>query len=455
MQWIANALETPLFIMGENIMEENFSQQNDSFENQTQREPYLSQKETEILPTAVQSSLAEPQNGLVSPRHHSLRLSKAMIIGVLVLLIVFLASTGAYAMERPHISGGSASILITPDSQHLNKTYSTTVTLGSTDPTLNPIGVHVVSMTTPAKSLTVTATGTQQQPATYAHGVLRMLIYSGPLQPGEYTIQSNSGVSVAFSISSTLPSNEVTNVPAQAIDPGPGGNIRGADFSSYYKFPSGAVALIVNYQPFTGGRKGYDVSVVSQTDIDNATSQMTNQLKSALSADQAELKSRLAFSEQLLDPTNIHCQPSVKANRNPNDQASDVTVTGTMTCSATAYTPAKLQAYGANLLGKDAYAQWSGSYVLIGQVQEKLYSVLNVGKIVSFALDVQGLYVFQLSPGMSAHFASLIAGQAQANAQGLLLQQVGVDKVSILVSGGLGTSLPSSAKDIHITILSR
>jgi hypothetical protein len=38
----------------------------------------------------------------------------------------------------------------------------------------------------------------------------------------------------------------------------------------------------------------------------------------------------------------------VKANRNPNDQTSDVTVTGAMTCNAIAYTPAKLQAYGAN-----------------------------------------------------------------------------------------------------------
>jgi hypothetical protein len=96
----------------------------------------------------------------------------------------------------------------------------------------------------------------------------------------------------------------------------------------------------------------------------------------------------------------------VKANRNPNDQASDVTVTGAMTCNA-----------------------------------------------IAFALAVQGLYVFQLSPGVLAHLASLIAGQTQANAQAVLLQQAGVSKVSLQVSEGLGTALPSSPKVIHITIL--
>ena len=434
-------------------MEEDFSHQDTSFHGQTQLEPHLSPKETEFLPTVVQIPLAEPLILSASPRRRRSSLIKALVIGLLV-LILLLTGTGVYAMERPHIPGGSASIHITPDSQHLSKTYTTHVTLGSTDPTLNPIGARRISITTPTKSLTVPATGTQQEPATYASGVLQLGDgnTNSPIPVGEYAIQSNSGVGIAFYVSSPIPDNHAPYIHAQAMKPGPGGNIRTFDVNGWYTFPH-AFIFAINRQPFSGGHNGYTITVVSQTDIESATSQLTKQIQSTLPADQAELKSQLASSEQWLDPTTIHCQPSVKANRHPNDQASDVRVTGAMTCSAIAYTPAKLQAYGANLLGKDAYDQWSGSYVLVGQVQEKWYGVLERGKTASFALAVQDLYVFQLSPGVSAHLASLIAGQTQANAQAVLLQQAGVGKVSLQVSGGLGTALPSSPKDIHITIL--
>ena len=428
-------------------MEEDFSHQDTSFHGQTQLEPHLSPKETEFLPTVVQIPLAEPLILSASPRRRRSSLIKALVIGLLV-LILLLTGTGVYAMERPHIPGGSASIHITPDSQHLSKTYTTHVTLGSTDPTLNPIGARRISITTPTKSLTVPATGTQQEPATYASGVLQLGDgnTNSPIPVGEYAIQSNSGVGIAFYVSSPIPDNHAPYIHAQAMKPGPGGNIRTFDVNGWYTFPH-AFIFAINRQPFSGGHNGYTITVVSQTDIESATSQLTKQIQSTLPADQAELKSQLASSEQWLDPTTIHCQPSVKANRNPNDQASDVRVTGAMTCSAIAYTPAKLQAYGATLLGKDAYAQWSGSYVLVGQVQEKWYGVLERGKTASFALAVQDLYVFQLSPGVSAHLASLIAGQTQANAQAVLLQQAGVGKVSLQVSGGLGTALPSSPKD--------
>jgi len=339
-------------------------------------------------------------------------------------------------MERPHIPGGSASIHITPDSQHLSKTYTTNVTLGSTDPTLNPIGARRISITTPTKSLTVPATGIQQEPATYASGVPQLGdgIANSPIPVGDYAILSNSGVAIEFYVSSPIPDNHAPYIHAQAVKSGPGGNIRTLDVNGWYNFPH-AFIFAISRQPFSGGHNGYTITVVSQTDIESATSQLTKQIQSTLPADQAELKSQLASSEQVLDPANIQCQPSVKANRNPNEQASNVTVTGAMTCSAIAYTPAKLQAYGASLLGKDAYAQWSGRYVLIGQVQEKVDGVLELGETASFALAVQGLYVFQLSPSVSAHLASLIAGQTQANAQAVLLQQAGVGKVSLQVSG--------------------
>lgn len=434
-------------------MEENLSHQDNSFDDQTQVEPHPIPGAAEIPSALVQNPLTEPQHRSASPKRRRSSLLKTLIIGLLVLLVL-LAGTSVYALERPHIPGGSASIRLTPTSQQLSKTYTTDVTPGSANSTLNPIGARTVSMTTPAKSLTVPATGQQQEPATYASGLLQLADGSAytPIPTGTYSILSNSGVAIEFSVSSPIPTNTRPSISAHAMKPGPGGNIKQLDINGMYDFSNTSIYLI-NWQAFSGGQNGYAITVVSQTDIESATSQLTRQLQSALPADQAALKNHLASSEQLLDPTHIQCKPSVKANRNPNDQASDVTVTGTMTCSAIAYQPSKLQMYGATLLGQDASAQWGESYVLSGPVQEKLSDMLEVGTVVSFTLAVQGRYVLQLNPNMAARLASLVAGQTQDSAQAILLRQEGVARISIQVSGGLGTALPSSPKNIHVMIL--
>ena len=444
-------------------MEEDVSHHENSFDNQPQNDPSHSQAqlephalsaEADTLPTAVQ---AEPQIALASSRRRRSPFIMTLIVSLLVLILLLAGGGSIYAMQRPQIPGASALVRITPNSQLLSKTYTTDVTLNSTDPTLNPIGAHTIKIMTPTKSLTAPATGTHQVPATYATGIVNVYnpTIENPIFPaGNYIIKSNSGVSIEVFITSPLHFHQPRNVSARAVNPGTGGNIKSTDINANYVLSPGRVFYAENLQPFSGGRNGYNVTAVSQTDIDSATSQLTSQLQSELPTDKDALKSRLEPGEQLLDPDNIQCKPSVKANRSPGDQASDVTVTGTMTCRAIAYTPAKQQAYGASLLAKDAAAQWNGTYILRGQVQEKLQRMFDLGKTITFSLNVQGLYIFQLNPDLSAHFASLIAGQTHANAQALLLRQAGVGKISIQVSGGLGTALPSSPKGIQITILS-
>lgn len=426
--------------------------QDASFGNQAQLEPHVPPAEADTLPTTIQ---AESPISPASSRRRRSPLIKMLAIILLVLILLLAGGGSIYAMQQPQIPGASASIRITPNSQLLSKTYTTDVTIGSTDPTLNPFGARTVKITTPAKSLTVPATGTQQEPATYANGVVQLIngdaYHSIPV--GDYSVWSNSRVAIEFYVSSLIPpGHNIPLIAARAMKPGPGGNIKTLDLNSWYNFPN-AYIYVLNRQPFSGGRNAYNVTAVSQNDIDSATSQLTSQLQSELAADKAALNSKLAPSEQLLDPNGIHCQPLVKVDHSPGEQASEVTATGTMTCSAIVYTPAKAQAYGATLLEKDASAQWNGSYVLSGQIQTTLHKMFDLGKTITFTLDVQGLYIFQLNPDLAAHFASLVAGKTQASAQAVLLQQTGVSKISIQVSDGFGTALPASPQDIHISIL--
>lgn len=429
-------------------MEEDFSHQDNAFDDHTQLDDRPSPQETEPPSTGDQLPPTVPQTLPTSSRRRHSSLT-GLFAGLLVLLLL-LAGSGVYALERPQIPGGSASVHLTPDNQQLNKTYTVNITMDSTDASLNPIGAHKVSTTSSTQSLTVPATGKKQVPATYASGFLLLGDgdANGPVPVGDYAIRSNSGVAIEFYVNSPFTTSQRPSVLAHAVNAGPGGNIGKYDVYGHYDFPNNASIIIWNPQPFSGGQNGYTTTVVSQSDIDSAT----GQIKSTLSANQAKLKSQLAASEQLLDPTAIQCQSTVKTNRHANDQASDVTVTGTTTCSAIAYTPGELETYGASLLNKEASAQWGRNYVLAGQIQKKVSGVQVQEKTAFFTLNVQGRYVLQLSSAMLQHLADLIAGQTQANARTRLLQQTGILKVSIQVSGGLGTALPSSPEDIYITI---
>src|SRR5262249_31234609 len=148
----------------------------------------------------------------------------------------------------------------------------------------------------------------------------------------------------------------------------------------------------------------------------------------------------------------ITCQPSLDANQQVNDQASQVTVTGTMTCSALAYSSDKFQTYMTQQLTADATRLLGSGYALTGQAQTKVHNQLDQGQTISFNVDVSGRFFYHLNPDVQALLLSLIVGKTQAEAQRILLQQPGIATVSFTVSGGLGTAVPGDVKAIRVRI---
>lgn len=418
-------------------------------------EPAIEAVDTLILPVAGENAAPRPASPALSvpPRRRGSVRLRALFIALLIVLVLLLGS-GGYVLARPNLPASSATLSITPISQQFSKTYSVTATPGSADVTLNPIGAHRISYTTPGQSVTVQATGIHHHDATYATGTLTLFVFASPVDAGGYTLTSTSGVKVGFYLSSPPPFRTNIVVSAQALTAGPDGNIPANTVGGAYSVLGGGEFAITQSAAFTGGANGGDAVVVAQADIDSATSQVTNQLQSGLAADQTQLKSKLSVGEQLLggDQT-ITCQPSLKANQKTNDEARNVTVTGTMTCSALAYGSAQLQTYATDHLTTDAAAQLGSGYELTGQAQTKVYGLLNQGKTVSFALDVSGRFFYPLSPDVQAHLLSLIAGKTQAEAQKILMQQPGIATVSFTISGGLGTALPGDVKAIRVRIV--
>lgn len=398
--------------------------------------------DTLILPVAGKS--ARKRRG-----SHRLR---ALFIALPIVLLLLLGS-GGYALARPHLPANSATLNIIPTSKQFSKTYTVAATPGSTDATLNPIGARRISYTTPAKSVTVPGTGMSHHGATYATGTLTIFVFSGGVPAGGYTLTGKSGVVVQFFLHSQPAFRTNTVVSAQAVKAGSAGNIPANDLVGAYELTPGEDFSVPQSSAFTGGSNGGDTTAVSQTDIDSATSQVTNQLQSGLETDLTQLKSKLGTGEQLLGGNHaVACQPSLKANHKANEEASTVTVTGTMMCSTLAYNSNQLQTYATNHLTADAAGPLGSGYALIAQAQTRVNDQSDQDKTVSFALDVSGRFFYQLSPNVQTHLLRLIAGEPQAEAQQILLQQPGIATVRFTVSGGLGTALPGDAKTIRVRI---
>jgi hypothetical protein len=72
---------------------------------------------------------------------------------------------------------------------------------------------------------------------------------------------------------------------------------------------------------------------------------------------------------------------------------------------------------------------------------------------ITLLVFTEGLWVYQFDQKQIHTLRNLIVGKSQDNAQSLLLKQQGVDKTSIHLYGGNGTTLPSDINQIRIDIL--
>jgi len=74
--------------------------------------------------------------------------------------------------------------------------------------------------------------------------------------------------------------------------------------------------------------------------------------------------------------------------------------------------------------------------------------------IVSLLVHAEGIWVYQFNNAQKQMLMKLIAGKSQKVAQSLLLQQEGVDKTTIHLFGGNGSTLPTDQSQITLAVLS-
>ncbi len=403
-----------------------------------------------------------------------------MIALAAVVVLVLLSGGVAYAFLGGLIHLGQAStggtspataatVTITPKKSDLSATLNLTAVVGaSTDASKQQVGARILSVTTQEYSATVAATGQATKPATQASGILTVanpFNFSATLAAGS-VFTGNDGVQVVTDAAAVDGPYQTVSVPAHAINPGSSGNIAAFDISrdwcndglpgglalSNQLTPQsggcGASNSVQNPNPFTGGQDASTGPVVQQSDIDNAANSLENQNQPNA---QQLLQGQLKTGEQLIGTP--QCKPNVTSNHPAGDEASQVTVTVTFTCTGEAYDHDGALALAENLLMQQAANDPGSGYALVGTIKTNLLSAAisdNQGTV-AISVSAEGVWAYQFSDAQKQMLAAQIAGKNKQDAESLLTSQAGVAQVDIQLAGG-GQTLPTDPRQISIVI---
>ncbi|HVB20952.1 MAG TPA: hypothetical protein VNG51_03290 [Ktedonobacteraceae bacterium] len=380
------------------------------------------------------------------------KMPKRWRLFALIALIILLVG-GSASLLIPWLptvlSAATATVAVTPASQHLTKSYTISAVTGTPSTSDNQVQARLLSFTTKAQSKTVKATGSGHQEATTAKGKVTITPTSGTIPASNINVTSNSGVEIYFSVNQPLSSGSHT-LDAWATNAGAGGNIPAYDIDGSYHLVTDTNVhfYIQNTQAFSGGQNASDYTFLQQSDIDGAAAPLVTQLTSDA---EASVQQQVRANEQFVsDPVYT---PTIKTNHKAGDKVADVTVTVTVTGKEEVYDQQATDSIATDLLGSDAASQPGTRYTLIGEVVTGTPEVSNTDEhgTVTMLVSAEGIWVYQFSNTQKQQMAQLITGKPLADAQALLLKQEGVKKVSINTTGGWGHALPTSASDIKFT----
>ncbi len=303
------------------------------------------------------------------------------------------------------------------------------------------------------QSMSVATTGKKHQDATRAEGtitlynglILRQTIAAGTMLTGSDGVQVVTDQAAVIPAANPPIEGQVT-VPAHTLVAGQQGNIQAYDINTACCVTS---VVAKNTQAFTGGASARDFLVVTRADINTA---VTSLLVTLSQSEVAALQAQLHPGEELITPS---CDPTVSSTHKIGDEAKEVAVTVSVTCSGMAYLAHKVHANATQLIQSQANKTLGSDYRLMGDIQVSIVhaTISNPRQgIANIVVQVTGTWVYQITPEIQQHLLHLIAGMSKQQALQTLLQFPGIQGAQIIVKGGNRT-LPQDPRNIHIVIL--
>ncbi len=353
-------------------------------------------------------------------------------ISVLLLMIFSSLALQTHLILNPPI----AQITIIPKSAQVS--LSTTLSIG-----------RVLAPLTLSQSATASASGRGHQDPKQAQGSITF--YNGQLNnvfiPAGTQFTGNDGTQIVTDQDANIPSasppteGQVT-VPAHAINAGTQGNIPARDINTAC---CATAVLAINLTPFHGGADERDFHFVTKSDIENAAIPLKSALTQSVTA---ALKTQLRTQEQLQI---LPCTPQVSADHNVNEEADQVKVTATLTCSGVAYNENTLQQQATKLLTSQALKELGSGYSLYGTIQVTVNHATATHNNPPLVLSLQGIWTYALSGREQQRIKTLIAGKTYKKALQILRALPGIESVSMAWDENM--KLPKNSRYIRLVLI--
>jgi hypothetical protein len=398
----------------------------------------IGEQETSIEADEPQAPLVDAQESAIDQRPIT-RKEPPYFLHFLLFLLVFVCFDNVDTFLT--LLAPIVTVTITP----LVKTISTsaTVPIGGS---ATAIQGRVLAPLTLTQSQTVQATGKGHQDAQLATGTI--LYFNGSFAPQSIdagtVYAGRDGVQVVTNETVTIPAATPGNPPqfgqatvaAHAKNVGASGNIPAGDISI-----TGSTLQVSNSQ-FHNGQDARDFSFVTKEDIQQAMSALTPNM---LQSEQAALHAQVTPQEQLVTPT---CTRTVTSNHQPQDEATEVNVSVSETCSAVVYNKDALQTQATAILTHQARKQLGAGYRLVGTVQVTVTQAAP-SPHPTLVFLMHGTWVSAVSVQTVTR---LVAGKPRLRAIRLLKRLPGVQSVAIAGIADNST-LPDDLSHIHVLIL--
>jgi Baseplate J-like protein len=364
-------------------------------------------------------------------------LSAYIFVGFSLFFILATLTFQLYSMFNPPI----ATVTIVPKSQPV--TLTGTLQLGRLLPPM-----------TLSQSQTTTTTGHGHQDARAATGTVTF--YNGLFtqqtvaQGSVYTGQD--GVEVITTQSAMIPPGDpstgygTATVTAQALQAGRKGNIQAGDVSITINN-----GLLVRNNQFYQGQDERNFSTVRQQDMNKVSTPLkisvAQSIKGALTVQ--------AKQDEKIVP--LPCSPTVTSDHQVGQEATQVKVTVSETCSAAAYEPLALATRATQLLTTQALKKLGSGYRLLGNMQlaVKQATITNATPhLVFLSFQARGTWVYGLAAKAQDQIKQAIAGKTKEQAAKIISAMPGIARGSISLTGFTDeTRLPKNSQLIQVVVL--
>jgi hypothetical protein len=349
----------------------------------------------------------------------------------------------------------SATVTIVPISEAMHLTSALTAVTGNPDERHQEIGARLLSVTTPAVAQTVPTTGRGHTAATHAMGIVTF--YNEATYPqtivADTVLTGAEGIHIVTDAAAFIPAGNpprlgVVTVPAHTIPTGPLGNIAAFDLSGLC---CAAGVAVKNTVAFTGGQRARDFAAVAQRDVQQVAGPLAATLTQSA---QETFTTQVHPTEQVLSPA--QCAPTIHPDHPVGSEAAQVAVAVSVTCRGEVYDAQGAKVLAATLLAQQAARTLGPSYEVVGEVTTQIVQVRTLdahrGTLLLYVW-AEGVWSYPFGQTRLHQFAGSIAGTRVQDARTLLLHTQGISAVTITLSGGDGSTLPTNPDQISMRLL--